>query len=331
MKNLGDVDGRPTLVAIAGPHGAGKNTFYRAHLASSGLRIVDPDALARELRTSPEDAEKMAQSLRRALVGKKESFVFQTANWDPLPETLGYLKEAAQAGYTVVFCFIGLASPELSEERVSMRVSQGGHDVTPAELHARYARSLSYMKAAARELPRVIVYDNSEQARPFREMVVIEAAKCVERAKDLPAWIAAHLFAKAKADRPAGAPNAPKTAGRLVMNVTRRPPGQAVLRIEGSIDPSTFKQFESAFAWCDKHNIHYLAVDMALLSYISSAALSLLIKAKSDYAKQKGDVVLVRPQTAILNVMKILGLTDLLRIASSVEEALLPPPPRTPF
>jgi anti-anti-sigma factor len=331
LKTLGDVDRRPTLVAIAGPHGAGKSTFYRAHLASSGLRIVHPDALTRELRAAPEDAEKMAQALRRTLVAKKESFFFQTANWDPLPDTLGFLKEAEKAGYTVVFCFIGLSTLELSEERVAMRVSQGGHDVSPEELQARYARSLSYLKAAARELPRVIVYDNSEQARPFRQVVVIEAAKCVERAKDLPAWVAAHLFAKAKVDRPAGAPHAPKAPGRLVMSVTRRPPGKAVLRVEGSIDPSTYKQFESAFAWCDKQGIHYLAVDMALLSYISSAALSLLIKAKSDYAKQKGDVVLVRPQTSIINVMKILGLTDLLRIASSVEEALLPPAPREPF
>ncbi|HEX7899413.1 MAG TPA: STAS domain-containing protein [Planctomycetota bacterium] len=325
MKNLGDVDKRPTLVAIAGPHGAGKSTFYKAHLASSGLRIVDPDALARELRTSPEDAEKLAQALRRTLVAKKESFIFQTANWDPVQETLGALKEAAAAGYTVVFCFIGLGSLELSEERVAMRVSQGGHDVSPEELQARYARSLSYLKAAARELPRVIVFDNSEQARPFREVVVIEGARCVERAKDLPAWVAAHLFAKAKVDRPAGDASAHKVPGRLTMNVTRRPEGKAILRVEGSIDPSTYKKFEVGFAWCDKEGIRYLAVDMALLTYISSAALSLLIKYKSEYVKQKGDIILVRPQTPIINVMRILGLIDLFRIASSVEEALLPP------
>jgi anti-anti-sigma factor len=320
LKLPADFDRRPALIAIAGPHGAGKTTFYKAHLASSGLRRVDADDLARELRASPTDAEKMAEALRRALLARKESFVLQMANWDPLQDTLGFLKEAERAGYAVVFCFIGLASLELSEERVSVRVSQGGQDVTPEELQARYSRSLSYLKAAVREAPRVIVYDNSEQARPFRQVVVIETGRCVERAKDLPAWVAAHLFAKPKVDRPADGSEPAKA--RLSMSVSRRPEGKAILHVAGSIDPSTYKQFEGAFRWFDKHEIRYLAVDMALLTYISSGALSLLIKAKSEYAKVKGDVVLVRPQTPILNILKILNLQDLFRVASSVDEAL---------
>ena len=109
------------------------------------------------------------------------------------------------------------------------------------------------------------------------------------------------------------------------MNVRRRPQGRAILRVEGSIDPSTYKQFEAAFEWLHKEGIRYVAVDMALLTYISSIALSLLIKVKSEYVKQKGDLVLVRPQTSIINVMKVLGLMDLFRVASSAEEALLPP------
>ena len=31
----------------------------------------------------------------------------------------------------VVLCFIGISGPKKSEERVAMRVSQGGHDVHP--------------------------------------------------------------------------------------------------------------------------------------------------------------------------------------------------------
>jgi anti-anti-sigma factor len=115
--------------------------------------------------------------------------------------------------------------------------------------------------------------------------------------------------------------------GKLSLTVGQRPQGKAILRVEGSVDPTTFKQFESAFRWFDEQGLRYLVVDMALLTYISSSGLSLLIKAKTDCAKNKGDVVLVRPQTPILNIMKVLGLMDLFRIASSVEEALLPAPP----
>jgi predicted ABC-type ATPase len=43
-------DKRPLVVAVAGPNGAGKTTFYHAHLQSAGLRLVNADVLARELR-----------------------------------------------------------------------------------------------------------------------------------------------------------------------------------------------------------------------------------------------------------------------------------------
>ena len=52
--------------------------------------------------------------------------------------------------------------------------------------------------------------------------------------------------------------------------------------------------------------------------------------AKTEREKRKGDVVLVRPQTPIVNIMKILGLFDVFRVCSSVEEALHPPPKRDP-
>ena len=116
--------------------------------------------------------------------------------------------------------------------------------------------------------------------------------------------------------------------GKLTLSVARRPQGQAVLCVEGSVDPSTYKRFEAAFRWFGEQRLHYLVVDMPLLTYISSAGLSLLIKAKIDCAQNKGDVVLVRPQTPILNILNILGLMGLFRIASSLDEALLPPAPR---
>lgn len=108
--------------------------------------------------------------------------------------------------------------------------------------------------------------------------------------------------------------------GLLSLTVERRPEGPAILRVEGSVDASTMKQFEAAFQGLA--DVPYIVVNAALMSYISSGGLSLLVKAKSERSKQEGDVVLVRPQTSILNILKILGLMDLFRIASSVEEAL---------
>ncbi|HEX7901783.1 MAG TPA: STAS domain-containing protein [Planctomycetota bacterium] len=111
----------------------------------------------------------------------------------------------------------------------------------------------------------------------------------------------------------------------LKVSTARHPQGQAVIRIEGSVDLSTFKRFEAAFRWFDEQKLAYLVVDMTLLSYMASSGFGLLIKAKSDCAAKKGDVVLVRPPPVILDVLKLLGLISLFRVAASVEEALLPP------
>ena len=118
--------------------------------------------------------------------------------------------------------------------------------------------------------------------------------------------------------------------GKLSLSVGRPTEGKAVLRVEGSVDPSTFKHFQATFRWLNQQGIRYIVVDMSRMTYISSAGLSLLVKAKTERAKRRGDVVLVRPQSPIVNIMKIIGLLDVFRVASSVEEALRPPAQRDP-
>ena len=118
--------------------------------------------------------------------------------------------------------------------------------------------------------------------------------------------------------------------GQLSLTVVPQPFGKAVLRVEGSVDLATFKPFEAAFQEFAKQKVRYIVVDMAQLTYMASSGFGVLIKAKTDCAQAKGDVVLVRPQTAILNILSVLGMMDLFRIASSVEEALMPPPPGGP-
>jgi predicted ABC-type ATPase len=182
-------DSRPILIALAGPNGAGKTTFYGAHLAHAGLRLVNADALALELAIPPYDAAEVATKLREALVEQRESFVFETVFSDPVGDKREFLRGASAAGYTVVLCFIGLASPELSDERVAMRVLQGGHDVPAEKLRARFGRTLENLRQAIRELPHVLVFDNSDLARPFRKVAEFDHGEAVELASPLPGWL----------------------------------------------------------------------------------------------------------------------------------------------
>ncbi len=182
-------DARPIVVAIAGPNGAGKTTFYEAHLAPGGLRFVNADDLARELGVDAYAAAEVARQLRQALVEEGESFVFETVLSDPEGEKVAFLRAAEARGYTVVLCFIGLEGAELSEERVAMRVLQGGHDVPTEKLQSRYPRTLRNLARAIRDLPHVWVFDNSDLGRPFRKVAVFARGELVEKHEPLPAWV----------------------------------------------------------------------------------------------------------------------------------------------
>lgn len=183
------LDRRPIVVALAGANGAGKSTFYYAYLRSAGLRFVNADILARELKIDSYDAAEIAGSLRRELVQQRESFVFETVFSDPVGAKLAFLKDTVAAGYTVVLCYIGISGPEVSEQRVAMRVSQGGHDVPTGKLKTRYPRILENLKAALRELPCVWIFDNDDLRSPFRLVAVYENGRPVQLHKPIPRWL----------------------------------------------------------------------------------------------------------------------------------------------
>ncbi len=182
-------DRRPVVVTIAGPNGAGKTTFFHSHLAATGLRFVNADVLGAELAVKPYEAARLADALRRAMLDQGESFIFETVFSDPVGEKIGFLEEAARKGYTVVLCFIGLADPQQSVERVAMRVLQGGHDVPLEKLRERYARSLNNLEAAISRLPYVLVYDNSDLNAAYRQAAIFADGRLCYSPEPIPPWL----------------------------------------------------------------------------------------------------------------------------------------------
>jgi predicted ABC-type ATPase len=183
------LDQRPAIVALAGPNGAGKTTFYQAHLQPAGLRFVNADVLAQELHIEPYAAARLADALRKELVNQRESFVFETVFSDPVGEKIAFLKSAAEAGYNTILCFIGTAGPEASEQRVAMRVSQGGHDVPTEKLVQRFPRIQENLKAALRDLPNVWVFDNNDLRTPYRLVATFESGRPVKLQRPVPRWL----------------------------------------------------------------------------------------------------------------------------------------------
>jgi predicted ABC-type ATPase len=184
------LDQRPMLVAVAGPNGAGRTAFYHAHLKPAGLRFLNADEVARELEVDAYEAARVLGALR-----EQSGRVFETVLSDPVGEKVTFLQVAAKAGYAVVLCFIGLASPQTSEQRVAMRVAQGGHNVPAEKLASRFPRTLVNLRRAIRELPQVSVYDNDDLRSPFRRVAVFEAGRMAWSSKPMPSWL--EDFAKA--------------------------------------------------------------------------------------------------------------------------------------
>lgn len=168
MLDFNFLENRPIVIALAGSNGAGKSTFFSAHLADSGLRFVNADEIASQLAIGPYEAADVATAIRGSLISSRESFVFETVLSDPVGDKVERLNRYTESGYEVVLIFIRIADVATSIERVSIRSSQGGHDIPDEKLIDRFERTKANLARAIRQLPHVIIFDNSDLNYPFR-------------------------------------------------------------------------------------------------------------------------------------------------------------------
>jgi len=187
------LDARPLLIAVAGPNGAGKSTFYKTHLQESGLPFVNADEFAMNFQLDPYAAAEFAEQVRREMVRQRKSFVFATVFSDPDGSKLDFLKGATESGYTVVLFFVGIDSREKSENRVGLRVMQGGHDVPSDKLYQRFPRTMRNLKSAIALLPHVFVLDNSDLRAPHLLVARFVHGKAIFPEDPLPPWFQAVL------------------------------------------------------------------------------------------------------------------------------------------
>ena len=185
-------ESEPNLVAIAGPNGAGKSTFYRAYLSKVEAPFVNADVIALEMRMGAYAAAEYAESARRKLYERRESFIFETVFSDPVGGKLAFLEEAVANGYHVVLCFVGVSRPEKSLQRVAVRVMEGGHDVPTDKVMSRYPRVMENLRLAMLRLPLVLVYDNDDLREPHRFCLATGMGKVLETS-GVPEWLRALL------------------------------------------------------------------------------------------------------------------------------------------
>lgn len=167
-------------------------------------RHIDPDAVEKDIRSTwigglltPDEFSKIAMEeasgIRARLLQSGANFSFETVFSDPVGDKLNFMQKALDKGYFVIFMFVGLESPQKSNQRVLERESRGGHGVPEARIFSRYPRVIENATEAVKIASATLIIDNSQDSidpnipcyEPFA--IYIQGA-LVERSEDIPAW-----------------------------------------------------------------------------------------------------------------------------------------------
>jgi predicted ABC-type ATPase len=165
---------KPVFFLLAGPNGAGKSTLYRSAVASgllpSDAEFVNADlheAHALQHITDPAlrsaQARAWADARRAACLAQGKSFVSETVFSHP--SKLDLMQEARVAGFAVVLLVVCVNDPRQLLGRVAQRVAEGGHDVPPERILARYPRTLQHLQQAMPLADLALLYDTSGVGR----------------------------------------------------------------------------------------------------------------------------------------------------------------------
>jgi predicted ABC-type ATPase len=135
----------PFIIIIAGPNGVGKSTFAKWYLKDieECSMIVDPDAIARDIRDVPESerniaAGRLAIEIIDELLRSKASFAIETTlSGKTLASTLA---RARDAGYYIAVRLLWVPSVRITSERVRRRWLGGGHNIPLEDQLRRFDR-----------------------------------------------------------------------------------------------------------------------------------------------------------------------------------------------
>ncbi len=158
---------KPLLVVIAGPMGAGKTTFYDAHLKEAFPTLIPPISHQRE-----------------AALREQRSFAVE----DLVVDT-ELLESARDAGYATKVVFISTEDPNLNVGRILVRMSHGGQAVPLNTIPESYEQSMKSLPEARKHADDVLVYDNTPDAKGHRLVARFSAGELIKTTPTPPDWL----------------------------------------------------------------------------------------------------------------------------------------------
>jgi predicted ABC-type ATPase len=158
---------------IAGPNGSGKSSLYsetEIEAFDQSIWIINPDLLTERIR----EVEKLSQEEANLeavirIEGWLEASIraHQTVGVETVLSTDKYRRlvlAAKTKQFEFRLIYILLASPDLSVERVRLRVKKGGHDVPELKIRERWVKSIRQLPWFLEQSHRAWIFDNSGAA-----------------------------------------------------------------------------------------------------------------------------------------------------------------------
>jgi predicted ABC-type ATPase len=147
--------------------GAGKTTFYEAHLKEAFPTVVPPIPHQRD-----------------AMLRERRSFAVEDLSVDT-----ELLESARQAGYTTKVLFISTEDPNLNVGRILVRMSRGGQAVPLSTIPESYEEAMKSLPEARRHADDLLVYDNTPNGKGHRLVARFIAGELVKTTHSAPEWL----------------------------------------------------------------------------------------------------------------------------------------------
>lgn len=112
------------------------------------------------------------------------------------PSKLEFMRLAKEKGFKVYLYFVSLADPELNQNRVRVRVQQGGHPVDEDKIVTRYNRTMENLYEALKLADNAYLFDNSASAPNM--FATKEKGTLTIQSESIPKWFIAHVIDKTK-------------------------------------------------------------------------------------------------------------------------------------